>query len=114
MANPNIEKAKSEISRLMDDEDEDVDDTKTDMNKPDKKIIISPIKQPRDTGNIVNNPLQNERIIPPLEPINFPNMNSEFKDGVLAKFLIDGIVKEYISDDLKSVNEKESESENIV
>ena len=41
-------------------------------------------------------------------------MNSEFKDGVLAKFLIDGIVKEYISDDLKSVNEKENEGENIV
>ena len=113
MANPNIEKAKNEISKLMDDDDDD-DDVVNNKNNMNKKIIISPIKQPRDTGNIVNNPLQNERIIPPLEPINFPNMNSEFKDGVLAKFLINGIVKEYISDDLKSVNESEGESENIV
>jgi len=108
MSNPNIEKAKNEISKLMDYDDDDDDDVsnKNNINKPNKNIIISPTKPLNDMGNT----LQNERVIAPLEPMNFPNMTSEFKDGVLAKFLIDGIVKEYISDDLKSVKE----SENIV
>jgi len=106
MSKSNLEDTKNKIAKLMMDDDED--DIK---DKDIYKKKISPISDlnRNETSNRSNEAVQNERIIAPLESMQFPNMNSEYIEDILGKFLMNGELIEYISDDLKSINKNEGE-----
>ena len=100
--------AKNEILKFMDELD-DIEKTLTKPKFPPVSSVIKPELPRPSLSPSINQPLRNERIIPPLQDMQFPNQTLTIENMLAGVYenghLVEGISTEFESEPIETQDE---------